>query len=104
MSTFFCSYILFVVIFLAPLTTINRKLRDAIDEDCVIHGSLNPNVVKSYGFLTITYEPKYYYWDFVILKRDFILNLIVTLYPVSTIEDFRVLLIGIVFFVYFYYH
>ena len=61
--TFVCSYILFVGIFLAPLIVINRNLRDLVDE--VKHGALNENVISSYGFLTIAYEPKNYYWDFI---------------------------------------
>ena len=62
---FACSYILFVGIFLTPLIVIHRKLKDLVDE--VKHGALNGKVISGYGFLTIGYEPRYYYWDFVIL-------------------------------------
>ena len=68
--------------FLAPLIVIRRKLRDLVEE--VKHGAYNTNVVSNYGFLTIAYEPRYYYWDFHILTRDFILNCVVTFFPVSS--------------------
>ena len=99
--TFLCSYFLFVGVFLVPLIIIGRRLRDLVKE--VKHGALSEKVISRYGFLTIGYEPKYYYWDFVILSRNFILNCVVTIFPVSTAENQRLLIIGIVFSIYLYY-
>ena len=99
--TILISAILFLSVFLIPIIKIFKNLKLFVNT--IKHGALNDKVISRHGILTIGYAYKYYYWDAVILKRDFILNCVVTLFPSSTVEDHRVLVVGIVFFIYFYY-
>jgi len=92
----------FLFIYLIPLIFIFYRLRNRIRSSVNIAKDIE--LTRTYGFLTMGYkltgEHCYYYWDFVIMIRDFLISLVTTVFDGST-DEIRLFQIKLLLLIYF---